>query len=147
MGRNNVTVVSTKGVWIICSSACNADKGKATQSGLLQQEELIFGILDARCGLGLRRCGYPADSSYLATGAAGTATSTPSPHRGRPDRSSRLTPCPVPAGDSDIPGVACRSASTLLHNRPRAAAAATSAPSSYCRRADRSGIARHTWAS
>ena len=33
-----------------------------------------------------RRCGYPADSSDLATGSAGAATSTPSPLWRRSDR-------------------------------------------------------------
>ena len=45
------------------------------------------------------RCGYPADSSDLATGAAGAATSTPSPFWRRSDRGLRLMPGPVTAGD------------------------------------------------
>ena len=46
-----------------------------------------------------RRCGYPADSSDLATGAAGAATSTPSPLWRRLDRGLRLMPGQVTAGD------------------------------------------------
>ena len=48
-----------------------------------------------------RRCGYPADSSDLAAGAAGAATSTPSLLRCRPapNHGLRLMPGPVPAGD------------------------------------------------
>ena len=46
-----------------------------------------------------RRCGYPADSSDLAAGAAGAATSFPSLLRRRPapNRGLRLMPGPVPA--------------------------------------------------
>ena len=47
-----------------------------------------------------RRCGYPADSSDLAAGAAGAATSGP---RRRSDRGLRLTPGPVTGGDTDSP--------------------------------------------
>ena len=38
-------------------------------------------------------CGYPADSSDLAAGAAGAATCSPSPFRRRTDPGLPLTPC------------------------------------------------------
>ena len=52
-----------------------------------------------------RRCGCPADSSDLASGAA---TSTPSLLWRRPDRGLRPTPSPVTAGDPLSPCVAGR---------------------------------------
>ena len=48
-----------------------------------------------------RGCGYPVDSSDLAAGAAGAATSLPILLWRRSDRGLRLTPSPIPAGDPD----------------------------------------------
>ena len=42
---------------------------------------------------------------------------TPSSYRRQPDRSSRLTPGPVPAGDSDIPGVLPLARRPIRHSR------------------------------
>ena len=80
------------------------------------------------------RCGYPGDSSDLATGAAGAVTSTPSTHRHRPDHGSRLTPAPVrPATGHPR---TWRASATNTH-AARSDCTVTSTPSSHRRRSDR----------
>ena len=66
-----------------------------------------------------RRCGHPADSSDLATGAAGAATSTPSLLRRRSDRGLRLMPGPVTAGDPVSPSVSNTDSETYRRSGAR----------------------------
>ena len=60
----------------------------------------------SECTERLGCCGYPADSSDFAAGAAGAAASTPTVLLRLSDRGLRLTPSPATAGDPASPCVA-----------------------------------------